>query len=122
MREEQFFELQDQSVGSVETKITKSTGKNNSVQGIRAELDAYFEEMKNFEECQVDEIFLKLSSWTARASELRMLLYRDSRAQASALRSREIEPFIEECERQFRYHSRRHAVMEMDFKMSGGQV
>lgn len=89
------------------------------VDQLRAEIDRYFDEMKRFQGYAPDEIFLLLSGWTARASEVRGQLNRSSKSVARQLITREIDPFIQECERQFRYHSRRHSVNDMEYKMMG---
>jgi hypothetical protein len=38
------------------------------------------------------------------------------------VRTREIEPALEELERQYASASRLHSIRQLDFQMSGGQV
>lgn len=89
------------------------------VSQLRKEIDGYYEEMKGFGGQYPDDIFLKLSSWTARMSEVRGRLTRSSKVSANRIRIDEVDPFISECDRQFKFHSRRQAVNEMDFRLAG---
>lgn len=86
---------------------------------LRREIDGYYAEMKGFPNEYPEDIFLKLSSWTARMSEVRGKLTRSSKQAAGRMRIDEVDPFINECDRQFRVHSRRQAVQEMDLKLVG---
>lgn len=92
---------------------------NDWLPKLRKEIDSYYGEMKGFPNEFPDDIFLKLSSWTARMSEIRGKLTRSSRPAANRMRIDEVDPFINECDRQFKFHSRRQAVQEMDFKLIG---
>ncbi len=105
------LELEDDSV---ETRTSGSW-----LDLLREEIDSYYEEMKTFENRFSDDVFMKLSAWTARMSEVRGQLTRSSRPAANRVRIDEVDPFIAECERQFRYHSRKQSVNEMDFRLAG---
>lgn len=87
---------------------------------IREELDHYMERMQAFGQLEPDEIYIILSSFTARATEIKVQLSRTDTARANAIRNREIEPFLIECDRQFKYYSRIQTSRELDFKISGG--
>lgn len=89
---------------------------------IRGELDAYFRSMQRFGDLEPDQILMVLSSYSARIGELRLQLIRRDTRRSNALRCKEIDPFIEECDRQFKIWSRIVAIREMDFRLSGGQV
>lgn len=86
----------------------------------REELDGYYELMQEF--CALDPhtVFMRLSAMSARASEMRSRLARDDSRRALTLRTREVEPFLDECDRQFKVHSRALTITELEFKMSGG--
>jgi len=86
----------------------------------RKEFDGCFQEMKEFEGKQPDDIFMKLAAWSARASEIRSWIVRSESRKTTAFRTREIDPFLEEIDRQYKFWSRTQAVREMDFKMAGG--
>ena len=101
------------------TPDTDEAKSNDWLSKLRREIDGYYTEMKDFQQEFPEDIFLKLSSWTARMSEVRGKLTRSSRPAAGRMRIDEVDPFINECDRQFKIHSRRQAVQEMDFKLVG---
>lgn len=107
------------TVIELEPSNDEGVGKNDWVKKIRTEIDGYYAEMKTFGDFFPEDIFLKLSSWTARMSEVRGRLTRSNKPMASRIRIDEVDPFITECERQFKFHSRRQSVNEMDFKLAG---
>lgn len=86
----------------------------------RCELDGYYLVMQTF--CALDphSVFMRLSAFSARVSEMRSQLARDDSRRALALRTREVEPFLDECDRQFKFHSRALTITELEFKISGG--
>ena len=67
------------------------------------------------------EIFQNLSQFTARASEMRAMIAEHETRQEGAFRIKVIDPFIDECDRQFKVHSRALATEEMIAKLSGGR-
>jgi hypothetical protein len=89
------------------------------ISGWRDEIDHYYLSMQQFEQCETDEIFMSLAGFSARASEVRTRLQRMQTRAATAFRTQEIDPFLEEVDRQFKLWSRVQAVREMDFKLSG---
>jgi hypothetical protein len=101
------------------TSGTDETKGNDWLSKLRREIDGYYAEMKGFPNEFPEDIFLKLSSWTARMSEVRGKLTRSSKQAAGRMRIDEVDPFINECDRQFKIHSRRQAVQEMDLKLVG---
>lgn len=94
----------------------------NSVEGWRNEVDAYYVRMRDFGTIETDEIFAELAAFSARASEIRGWLVRSQTRASNSFRTQEIDPFISECDRQFKLWSRYQAVREMDFRLSGGGV
>lgn len=87
----------------------------------RHELDAYYGVMREFAQMDVTDVLMALSSFSARAAEMRSYLVRRDDRRANALRTKEIDPFLEEVERQFRIHSRLQAVRELEARLVGGQ-
>ena len=85
------------------------------------ELADYYSEMREFSRLDSVEIFERLSAWTARASEIRNEIVQDESRRSNNFRTKQIEPFIDECDRQFRYHSRITAIHELDAKLAGGR-
>jgi hypothetical protein len=84
-----------------------------------AELDVYFEALKHLNQLDPVEIFQSLSAFSARATELRVRLARVETKRATTFRTREVEPLLEEIDRQFRVHSRLLTFRELEWKASG---
>lgn len=100
--------------------VPQTPAKKNqpsAVEKLRQELDTYLEQMQQFPTMMPDEIFRLLSGWTARATELRIQLNRSDNGRSNAFRTKEIDPFLEECERQFKFHSRIQASQEMEMRL-----
>lgn len=85
----------------------------------KAEVDTYYRVLKMLTEMTPVEVFNCLSAFSARASEMRTRLFRVDNNRANAFRTREIEPLIEEIDRQFRVHSRIMSYKEFEMKLSG---
>lgn len=114
------FTLQEHTP-SIQISTPQRTG-GEALVNWRRELDGYYKEMVSFSEVEPDEIFRSLSAWTARASYMRSQIVRiDSKAWVK-FRTQEIDPFISECDRQFRVWSRVFAVQSLDWNMSRGQT
>lgn len=88
----------------------------------QAELDAYYATMQKLNIFDPTTVMEKLSSWSARASEMRTQLVRVDSRRSGAFRTREVDPFIAECDRQFKYHSRISSIRELEWRMAGGQA
>jgi hypothetical protein len=89
----------------------------------RDEVDSYYEEMIRFQYLEPDEVFAKLSSWTARISYIRTQIVRHENRVQAAFRTKEIDPFLAECDRQFKIWSRAFSVYSLDWNLAGrGQV
>lgn len=89
----------------------------------RAEIEGYYAQMRTFPNLDPVEVFLLLSGFTARVSEMRSQACQSSSQRVKAFRTQEIDPFLEEADRQFKYHSRIAALREMEYRMDGrGQV
>jgi hypothetical protein len=84
----------------------------------RGEIDDYMLMMRTFNRLSPDEVFRQLSAITARLAELRLFCVRSESRRLAALRSREIDPTIDLCERQFRYISRLHATRQFELDTS----
>lgn len=108
------FELEDATVIAAAPALNA-----NDISGWRDELDHYYLQMQQFEQCEPDEIFMALAGFSARVSEIRTRLVRMQTRISQAFRTQEVDPFINECDRQFKLWSRVQAVREMDFKLSG---
>lgn len=89
---------------------------------VRMEIDDYMVMLRKLRSLPPDEVFLELSGITARLAELRLTCVRSESRRLTGLRTREIDPLIEECDRQFRFHSRIQAVRTMEADMTRGMT
>lgn len=95
---------------------------------LRAELDRYVAELRDFSGylkhgagLEPDEVLLRLSSFHARASEIRQHITRNETRRANGFRTKELDPFLEACEFQFKVWSRLLSVRQLDWDMARGQ-
>jgi hypothetical protein len=98
-----------------EPGMTRISPEQEWVVEIRLELDTYLEQLRSMRSKDPTDVFMTLSAITARLCELRVLCMRTESRRTAALRTREIDPMIEECERQFRFHSRIQAARQMEW-------
>lgn len=94
-----------------------------SIESVRQEVDDAFEDMKTFHSREPDEIMRVSGGHSARLSELRVKIMRveDVLPQWRSVRTREIEPALEELQRQYTIASRLFSVRELDWKMEQGE-
>lgn len=111
------LELAEADVTTRAATPKKEGRKLSAVERLREELDGYLEQMQTFPNLMPEEVFRLLSAWTARGTELRIQLNRSDNQRSSSFRTKEIEPFLDECDRQFKFHSRIQASQEMDLKL-----
>ena len=85
----------------------------------RPELLNYLKEMYDFHN-QFDsrDILRQLSAFSARASWMRNLATRSSKNEIIRFRIDEIDPFLEEVERQFKIYSRLISANEFEYKLT----
>lgn len=102
-------------------KVAPATSAEQAfVVEIREELDTYFVQLRQLGRLPGDEVFLTLAGITARLAEIRSYIVRIDSRRMTALRSREIDPLIEECERQFRFFSRAQTVRQYEADLTRG--
>lgn len=94
-----------------------------SIDSVREEVDDAFADMKTFVNREPDEIMRMAGGHSARLSELRVRIMRleDIRREWKAVRTREIEPTLEELKNQYNIASRLFAVRQLDWAMESGQ-
>jgi hypothetical protein len=93
---------------------------DDTLQGWKKEIAGYYQTMFNFIDMDSIEVFQNLSQFSARASEMRSRIPANAARDENNFRIKIIDPFIEECDRQFKLHSRICAILEMEARMSGG--
>lgn len=88
---------------------------------MQEELDGYMQTLKALNGMPPVEVFQIISSYTARATEMRSLMIRRESKKMNSFRTQQVEPFLDECDRQFKIHSRIQSYNEMEARMLGGQ-
>lgn len=103
------------------SEVIASVG--GSIDTVRAEVDDAYADMKTFVNREPDEIMRMAGGHSARLSELRVKIMRieDFRPEWRPVRSRDIEPTLEELQKQYLIASRLHSVRELDWKMESGE-
>jgi len=94
-----------------------------SIDTVRVEVDDAFHDMKTFHNLEPDEIMRMCGGHSARLSEIRVRIQRieDWKREWKNIRTREIEPAIEELDRQYTIASRLHSIRELDYKLETGE-
>lgn len=99
-----------------------SADERATLQGYIGEIDQYYTMIKAFEHSEPDEVMLACSGISARLTEIRGRLQRSGSARATQLRTKEVDPLLDEIREQFKIHSRVMSAREFDWKMAGGQT
>lgn len=94
--------------------------RSNPLDAYRDELDDFYAQMREFQNLEIDEIFMTLAGMSARASEIRGLLQRMQTKVATNMKCQEIDPFLSEVDRQFKDWSRAHQYRVDEWRISGG--
>lgn len=114
----QTFEVEDAAVATYRDRDAELA----QLGGFRVELDEYRQAVANFPNAEPSDILVTLSGVSGRLAEIRADLWRSNTQRATALRTREVDPLRDELDFQFRITSRRIALLEWEFKISGGAV
>lgn len=107
---------------TVDSDTIASPNTSMKLKDLRSELDEYYGEMLRFRDMEPDEIFMRLSAYSARASYIRSDIMRAQNRTLTAFRTGEIDPFLTECDRQFKVWSRVFAVTSLDWNLARGQT
>lgn len=86
----------------------------------RKEIDGFYAVMDTFSAMDPSDIFRSLSSMSSRMSYIRGQIVRSENRQWGNFRTKEIDPFIAECDRQFKLWSRCFTTATLDWEMSKG--
>lgn len=95
--------------------------KPDSIAAWKKEIAGYYETMGRFIELDALVVFQSLSQFSARASEIRSRISSNAGREETTFRTRVLDPFLEECDRQFKIHSRITAINELDARLAGGR-
>lgn len=89
----------------------------------QAEIDQFYQAMaEEFNEIDVRSTMASLAAMSARVSFMRSQIIRNEGRVAKSFRTGQIEPFLEEVDRQFKTWSRYQAIVQMEFDASRGGV
>ena len=90
-------------------------------QQIQAELDDIARAVRDFHTKQPDQVMRECAAYTARLTELCVLLHRveSQDRQYTRVRTQQVERWLAELERQFKYASRIVEVMRQDLALAG---
>lgn len=94
-----------------------------SIDTVRKEIDDAFEDMKEFHNLEPDEIMRLCGGQSARLSEIRVRIQRieDFKREWRNIRTRELEPTLEELANQYTIASRLISDRELAWKMESGE-
>lgn len=103
------------------SKVPQRENWQETLEGWRTELDRFYEGLNSFSVIdEPGEIMRKLSAMSARASEMRTQIVRLENKSLSGFRTREVDPFLTECDRQFKIWSRVLSVMQVEVDLTRG--
>jgi hypothetical protein len=87
---------------------------------IEAELDMIASSIRTFHRLQPDQVLKYCAGYTARLTELTVLLHRveSSNRQYTRLRTMQVQKYVEELERQWKTASRMVEIMRQDLEMA----
>lgn len=93
-----------------------------SIESIRAEIDDAFADMKEFLNQEPDHVMRICGGHSARLAEVRVRIQRieDFHRVWKSVRTREIEPALDQLQIQYTIASRLQSCRELDWKMEGG--
>ena len=91
---------------------------DGQIESWRKEISGYLEEMRGFQNINVDTILRKLSGFSARASQIRMTIVRTPDKRAQTFRTQEVDYFLSEVDRQFKVWSRVASLMQTEWEIS----
>ena len=85
----------------------------------RPELLGYLKEMHKFNDLEDSrEVLRRLSAFSARASWMRNLAVRSPAKEIQRFRIDELDPFLGEIERQFKFHSRLISANQFEYDLT----
>lgn len=97
------------------------TSVNLDMAQLRSEMDGYYEMMQAFGTGDPRENLMQLSAFSARMSHMRTWIIRNAEDKTWAnFRTKELDPFITECDRQFKIWSRLITYSQHEYDLSKG--
>ena len=91
-----------------------------TINDFREELDEFFTEIGRFYQMDEVSILQRLAAYSARMSYVRSLIMRQREVrELTNFRTRELDPFLEEVDRQFRIWSRIITIKQREYDQAG---
>lgn len=85
----------------------------------RKQLQGYWEEMETFRDAQdIEGVLRKLSAWSSWSGRIHSMIVRSSNKQVTDFRTKEIDHFHDEVDRQFKIWSRIATVSQAEWEMA----
>ena len=111
-------------VGPPDSVVASTTQILGSRMQVEVELDAMNVMMKQFWAMQPDEVMRQVAAFSARLTELSVLLHRiEGRdRQFKQIRTLQVGPMLAECDRQFKLASRIVEVRRQDLETAKGFI
>jgi hypothetical protein len=116
------LELEPEAPERARQRTQRTTGDVETVRSYEAELDEYLLEMFALPELDLGDVFSRLAAISARLTAMRIHCVRSETRLLAALRTRQIDPLLEEVDRQFKAWSRQFAVRQHEWEISKGGV
>jgi hypothetical protein len=101
-------------------KITLQVSDVVDLDAIRKEFSGYYSRLIELKDLPPREILESLSAFTARAFQVRSEIIRLNERDWTNFRTKELDPFVEECDRQFKIWSRIISQDKLDWDMTRG--
>lgn len=113
----------DRAVQRMQELEQKKFPKLGSIEDVRQEIDDALEQMREFWMHEPDEVMRLVSGHAARLVEIRVQIQRveDAYPVWKRVRTKEVEPVLDELQSQFNIASRLVTVRQLDWEMSRGQ-
>lgn len=91
-----------------------------TLEAVQSELTNFYQELVDLKTRTPREILETLSTMTARSLQIRAQIMRAEDKALTNFRTKELDPFVEECDRQFKIWSRILTSDKLDWDMSRG--
>ncbi len=93
---------------------------DEEIEKAREAMIGFVDEMRGFKKLDPQDVFMKLSEFSATATYYRSTICKREDRKRAAFRTHDIEPFIAEVERQFKIWSRLVSSQNLDWEMTRG--
>jgi hypothetical protein len=100
--------------------VRSVSGPSPWIKEVQRELDGYYEDVKLFSKQPPEEVMIQIAGIAGRLTEVRAQLVRNDGKIAQNLRTKEVEPLLDQLRFQYSVFSRLLSVRSLDWEMSRG--